>query len=373
MEKKLLSTAVAAALVGSMGIAQADSTLYGNVNLSINNYDVDQGDSDTNMESNTSAIGVKGSEDLGNGLSAIYQAEFQFDAANGTTGNWTGRDQFVGLSTKKLGKVRFGTLSTTYKGYGATVDPLYRTSLEGRSHGLQSQLHRGKGENGQGRMTRHIRYDSPSWAGFGFSADYSLDENDPDASDDNTYGGGINYKNDGILDGLWLGAAYITSDQGGDDDAYKFGAKLNWGNFGLYGQYEHDGGLISGQLQGGNTDTAPLPDTTDGQNMWFAALSYTWGNTLLYGGYGEGDNANNSTNLANSGGVANLDSGFSSWTVAVDHKLSKRTDVYAGYNKLDCNNYVGSVCGGANLQGPNPPGTEDGSDDFFSVGLRHKF
>ena len=236
MERKILAAAVAAILAGTTVIAQADTTVYGNVNLSIDSYDVDEGGDDVNMNSNTSAIGIKGSEDLGSGLSAIYQAEFQFDPA--FSSGFAGRDQWVGLSTKKLGKLRFGTISTAYKSYGAKVDPIYRTSLQGRDHGLQSQLHRGKGENGQARMTRHIRYDSPSWAGFGFTADYSLDQTDPDASDDNAYGGGVNYKNDGILDGFWIGAAYITSDKGGDDDAYKAGAKLNWGNFGFYGQYE---------------------------------------------------------------------------------------------------------------------------------------
>ena len=371
MEKKLLTVAIAAALAGATAVAQADTTLYGNVNESINYSKVDDGgpdnDDDINMRSNTSSIGVKGSEDLGNGLSAIYQAEFQFDPADSS--GFSGRDQWVGLATNKLGKLRFGTISNTYKSHGAMVDPLYRTSLEDRSWGLQSRLHAGKGENGQGRMTRHIRYDSPSWAGFDFTLDYSLDNDANDASDDNAYAAGAKYKNGGIL----VFADYITSDAGGDDNAWKVGGSWTFGNFGLYGQYEGDGGLIA-QQGIYNPDTATADWTGDGQNTWFAGASYTWGNTLFFGGYGQGDDADSGGNNTLPQGI---DTGYTSWTVAVDHHLSKRTDVYAGYNRLDCNSYAGSVCG-TQIQVNIDPGATNqpasgGTQDFFSVGVRHKF
>ena len=97
-----------------------------------------------------------------------------------------------------------------------------------------------------------------------------------------------------------------------------------------------------------------------------AGVSYKWGNTLLYGAYGAAADADNPPS------PGNLDSGYTAWTLALDYHMSKRTDVYFGYNNLDCNNYVGTVCGGANIDG-NPPTTEHGTQDFFSVGLRHKF
>ncbi len=361
MERILFTLAVATALATAMTAARAETTLYGNLNESINSYDTDAGGDDVNLQSNTSAIGVKGSEDLGNGLSAIYQAEFQFDPADAS--GFSGRDQWVGLTTNKLGKVRFGTISHTYKSHGAMIDPLYRTSLEGRSFGLQSRLHAGKGENGQGRMTRQIRYDSPSWAGFDFTLDYSLDNDANDASDDNTYAAGAKYKNGGIL----VFADYITSDAGGDDNAWKVGASYTLGNFGLYGQYEGDGGLIA-QQGIYNPDTATADWQGDGQNTWFAGASYTLGNTLVFGGYG-------SAGDADSGGGNTLpqgiDTGYTSWTLAVDHHLSKRTDVYGGYNHLNCDNYAGSVCG--TVVNGDPAADRDGSQDFFSLGVRHKF
>jgi predicted porin len=373
MERILYTLAVATALATAMTAARAETTLYGNLNESINSYDTDAGGDDVSLQSNTSAIGIKGSEDLGNGLSAVYQAEFQFDPSGGDNGGLTGRDQWMGLKTNKLGKLRFGTISTSYKSHGAMIDPLYRTSLEHRSFGLQSRLHSGRGENGEGRMTKHIRYDSPSWAGFDFTLDYSLDDNANDGSDDNAYGAGAKYKNGGIL----VFADYLTNDAGGDDNAWKVGGSWTLGNFGIYGQYEGDGGLIAQQGAGAfGYDPDDLPSTEwqgDGQNTWFAGASYNWGNTLFFGGYGQGDDADSGgTNTLPQG----IDTGYTSWTLAVDHHLSKRTDVYAGYNRLDCNSYAGSVCGRAikiNVPASANQPQDGGTQDFFSVGVRHKF
>jgi predicted porin len=387
MEKKLLTVAIAAALAGATAVAQADTTLYGNLNESINYSKVDDAgtsdpgaggadnDDDWNMRSNTSSLGVRGSEDLGNGLSAIYQAEWQFDPADAS--GFTGRDQWLGLSTNKLGKIRFGTISTSYKSHGAMIDPLYRTSLQDRNFGLQSRLHSGKGENGEGRMTRHIRYDSPSWAGFDFTLDYSLDNDANDFSDDNAYGAGVKYKNGGIL----VFADYLTNDAGGDDNAWKVGGSWTFGNFGIYGQYEGDGGLIAQQGSGANValtggydpDDNPQNWQGDGQNTWFAGLSYTWGNTLFFGGYGQADDVDSGGNNSLQQGI---DTGYTSWTIALDHHLSKRTDVYAGYNRLDCNSYSGSVCSDGRAIQINVPADQvqgGGTQDFFSVGMRHKF
>jgi len=64
------------------------------------------------MNSNTSAIGVKGSEDLGDGMKAIYKVEFQIDPTVTTT-TISSRDQFVGLKGG-MGTVKFGTMSSNY-------------------------------------------------------------------------------------------------------------------------------------------------------------------------------------------------------------------------------------------------------------------
>lgn len=365
MEKKLLSTAIAGALAATMSLAaNADVTVYGNVNVSVDAVDVDGGEDDVNMSSNTSSFGFKGSEDLGYGLKAIFQAEFQFEADERNGGSndpnsIVDRDQWVGLAGD-FGKIRFGTMSTAYKSHGAMIDPIYRTSLQGRDHGLQSRLHGGANGVG-GRLDNQIRYDSPEFMGFGAIVNYAFDSQDNNGATalendgDDTYGIGIHYNNGPIL----AFADYLTSDAGGEDEAWKVGGSFTMGQLAFYGQYEWDEGLISG----GNNAL----NTNDGGDVWHLGASYTMGNTLAYFAYGMGDDDSSA-----------IDTEYDVWTLAVDHRLSKRTDVYAGFTQIDCDadcTTGGAVSAGAlSSSGTNSfAGFTGGEVDFFSVGMRHKF
>ena len=372
MEKRLISTAVAGLLAGSMAaIAHADIMLYGNVNISYDYFDVDEGSEDQNLNSNTSAVGVKGSEDLGvAGLKALWQAEFQLDPANRSNGGGvTGRDQFVGLAGDKWGKVRFGTLSTSYKSHGAMIDPIYRTSLQGRNFGLQSDLHNGAGPNGQGRMTNHIRYDSPSFYGAKITLDYALDRENIATVDKDTWGVGFQYKGYGAL----IFADYLTNQEGGKDSAWKVGGKYKYGMFGLYGQYEYDDGLISSIGGLGVVEPAPgaPSNTTRGQHIWHVGGSAEMGNFLAYFAYGQGKRNNKATDPFGGGF-------YKTFTLALDYKFSKLTDLYLGYNQIDCNGSTGNtLCSGVGtgLKRPrtSPNAARGGEQDFFSIGLRKKF
>jgi predicted porin len=73
------------------------------------------------VSANSSYLGFKGSEDLGNGLKAIFQFEssVNFDNASGT---WANRDSFVGLSHDKAGTVVFGNLTGPTRALGAALD-----------------------------------------------------------------------------------------------------------------------------------------------------------------------------------------------------------------------------------------------------------
>lgn len=337
MDKKILSTAIAGVLAGSMAFAaNADVTLYGQIDLSIDSIDIDGAGDDINMNSNTTAIGVKGSEDLGNGLKAIFLLEYQTDASGTTSAQGLngGRDQWIGLEGS-FGKLRFGTMSTTYKSSGAMIDPLYRTSFEGRSWGLQSALHSGSGDNGQGRATNAIGYDTPDFNGLSAAATYSFDDSCNAttvacANDDDSYSLGARYKNGSAL----VFVDYVTSDQGGNDDAWKIGGKYGFGDITVYGQYEADGGLIA--------DGVPGSATNEDADVWHLGASYTMGNAMLYAAYGQGDD---------DADVGNTE--YDVWTIAGTYSFSKRTMAYAGFQQVD----------------------EDvaGETDHFGIGMRHKF
>lgn len=371
MDKKILSTAIAGVLAGSMAFAaNADVTLYGQIDLSIDAQDIDaaagvNGD-DVNMNSNTSALGVKGSEDLGNGLKAIFQLEYQLDPSGSASSasGLTGRDQWVGLQGG-FGKVRLGTTSTTYKAAGAMVDPVYRTSLEGRNHGLQSRLHSNDGDSGQGRMTNGIFYSTPDFNGLSASAEYSFDDTCVPTStgtcvDDDAYGLGAQYKNGPAL----AFVSYITNDHGGEDDAWKVGGSYAFGDFKVFGQYEADGGLIGRTVAGttgGAADTAfeTANNTVDDADLWHLGGSFTMGNAMLYAAYGQGDDSSAAANTE-----------YDAWTIGGAYNFSKRTMTYAGFNQVSCD--AGGWANNANTQCLNVQAS-GGEVDLFTVGMRHKF
>ena len=194
MIKKILPAMIGAALVGGMSSAVADVTAMGHLDTAILYQDPGVGfnatdtSSTTNLVCTTCSFGFKGSEDLGNGLKAIFKIDFQFDMTERNSGGAiTDRDQWLGLGSN-FGKLRFGTISTVYKSHGAMLDPVYRTVLQGRDIGLQSALHTGAGDTtAQGRATNTFRYDSPTFSGFQVMGHYTL-QSETAAASANSHG-----------------------------------------------------------------------------------------------------------------------------------------------------------------------------------------
>ena len=199
MKTRFLPAIIGAMLAGGLSVAQADVTLFGHIDTSIDATDQDGGSDDINMHCTTCSLGFKGSEDLGNGLKAIFFIDFQYDTVSrNANGSITDRDQWLGLAGG-FGSVKAGTISTIYKSHGAMIDPLYRTALQGRERGLQSDFHNGAGEDLQGRADNTARYDSPSWNGLQVGAFYTLDSTEDDGEDNDPYGVGASYTNGGII------------------------------------------------------------------------------------------------------------------------------------------------------------------------------
>jgi len=368
MNKKLSVTAVGLVLACAAGFAGAEVALYGQLDLSVNAKDSDFSDTDPilglgddvnglgddiNMKSNNSAIGVKGSEDLGNGLSAFFKVEYQTNVNDSADSGWKGRDQYIGLNQERFGKLTLGTMSTAYKSPGSQIDPFYRTSLQSRVWGLQSALHSGKGENGQGRTINTARYDSPSWAGFSLTGTYNFDQSKdepatPGQNDDDTYSVGAQYKGGNF----YAAASYIdTQANPSDTGAAQFLAKYSWNDLEFHGIYELDKGLITAvRSQGLDNTTFTGGADDDGADLWSLGTSYTIGNNLLGVDYGKGGDSNGSDGLNNTNDDLQE---YDAWRIAGYHKFSNRTRVYAGYVNQDFD--------------------DSGEQDIFSVGMRHNF
>jgi len=348
MMKKILPSLIGAALAGGMTVAAADVVVFGHIDTSWDYRDTDGGATTTNLNCTTCSFGFKGSEDLGNGLKAIFKLDFQYETTElEDEHGLTDRDQWLGLGGV-FGQLRAGTISTVYKSHGAMLDPLYRTAQQQRDRGLQSDLHRGAGEDGQGRATNTLRYDTPTWNGLGIGAHYTVqNETQTDPKADSPWGIGGQWKAGPFL----AFADYITSDEGGDDAAWKVGGKYDLGMFSFFAQYEGDEGLIS--ARGGNQ----TGDSGDGANTWMLGATATLGNSLAYFGWGHGD----------SGEGGSVASRYNTWQLMATHNMSRRTMLYGGYSAILCSEQDNDVCSAI--------GTNKGDSDDrkLSFGMKHKF
>jgi len=291
----------------------------------------------------TCSIGFKGSEDLGNGLKAIFKLDFQFDMND--VGGIGDRDQWLGMAGR-FGSIKVGTISTTYKSTGAMLDPIYRTVGQQRDMGMQSGLHSGAGSSGEGRAENTVRYDTPSWNGLKLAGTYTItpeDQND----NDNGYSGGLSYENGGIL----VFGNWITNDSGGDNRAWKVGGKYTLANLSMFGQFEKDGGLITDRRRG--TLGAKNSGKGDEANVWMLGGTFTLGNNMLYGGYGSGEGLDGNAPAKGQPRFGNDD--YKSWEVIGVHNMSKRTFLYGGYIRVD----------------PDEEGVDDTKN--WTAGMRHKF
>jgi len=314
MKKRFLVAAMAATLVSPLA-AQADATVYGNVHLSIDSFDSAD---NLDMNSNTSSIGVKGKEDLGGGMSAIFKVEFQVDPSErNSNGALTDRDQWVGLKGA-MGTVKFGTMSNNYKQMGGKIDPMYRTQLEGRGFmDLQSSLHSGAGENG-GRSTNTLQYSSPKMGGAQVVFNYTIS-----GADDETLGLGVHYKTKTVIAYLdYLDVQSTTTDE--SEAAVKLGGSFKMGAITLGLQYESI------------EDVNNVKSVTPGGDIIFASLN--WQVT---------DSGNVAVTLGDN------DTDDIGYAVMYNHKLSKRTNTYVGY-------------------GDNAS-DEANDDQDITFGIRHKF
>jgi len=317
MKKRFLVAAVAATMISPLA-AYADATVYGNVHLSIDDYDDDNSATTEELEMNnrTSSLGVKGKEDLGGGMSALFKVEFGVDPDR-TSRTITSRDQWVGLKGS-MGTVKFGTMSSNYKQMGGKIDPMYRTALEGRSNnnGGQSSLHSGSGID-RGRSTDTLQYTSPKMGGMSVVVNTTFE-----GVADETMGLGVRYKTKNILayfDYIDMAAGATT------ESAMKVGGsyKMNAITLGL--QYEAAGDLL-------------------GADYTFVSANYDL------------DNANVALTVGSaSEDTAGSGDDGSSVALMYNHKMSKRTNAYVGYVTSDVKS----------------AGTADVTDLTF--GLRHKF
>jgi predicted porin len=205
------STIIAAAIGAAFALpiaaqAQTNITIYGKLYPDITHVNVGgatpvggafsslsvaptgKGDiSAVSMDSPNSRLGFKGSEDLGGGLSAIFQLEMGFSSDSGQATDSSApfsRNTFVGL-TGNFGTVKLGNMDTVYKELGDQMPFLGLTS--GNFMATSSVLSKptfttNSASSFHLRRANSFYYSSPQVAGFTGLFDWSPNEIAGDAS-----------------------------------------------------------------------------------------------------------------------------------------------------------------------------------------------
>ncbi|OTG65163.1 porin [Acinetobacter silvestris] len=115
MKKVLLAAAVASF---GLSAAQAAPTLYGKLNVSLNQVDNKdfKGTNETQLNSNASRIGVKGEEKLTDNVGVVYQAEWAISTdGSGSDTDLSARNRFLGLKFKDIGTLKAGQYDSYFK------------------------------------------------------------------------------------------------------------------------------------------------------------------------------------------------------------------------------------------------------------------
>lgn len=359
MKKSVLALAVAAALVGFGSAAYADTTLYGSARVSLDYVDEDAApDSVWDVRNNSSRLGVRGSEDLGGGLSAIYQYEFGVDLTEGTSGFESNRPKWVGLKGDSWGAITAGTQWSTYYNVTGLADIFNSNRTFATDTGYLG------GQYGA-RLDNSILYTTPNLSGFTAQAMLILNGSSsagrvPNVSNDiDLWQLGANYKNGPFYAGLTY--MQLQNSEGASFD----GDDLSqWALIGAYQSGPFTAGLLYEQGDLNNVSTSTLvkgyTSTTDDDDTANFMLfgSYTFGNSIVRLAYSYMDpdgkyRVDATKKEASYSEIQNLLIGY-------QYNLSKRTRLWAEYlGRSDDNDGILT-----NIKG---------DQDVFSMGVRHDF
>jgi len=316
----------------------------------------------------SSRLGVKGSEDLGGGLKAIYQIELGINATD-TNSNVANnadtismRNTFVGLAGG-WGTVLAGRHDTPLKISTAKLD-LFADTLA--DNNATVGFHDVRADNA-------VAYISPAFSGFTFAAAVVP------AGGATAITGNMNSESSNINEGWSLAGIYSNGPfyasaayeslgyelfnsnvtnagcvsyaptclaAGNDWNKWRFGlGLLDWNGFTLDGIYEQQSGIAGGDMltQGigadGNYWVVPIgPDKMD---LWQIQAAYAFGNSQIKAMYGATSFSSSNyipqvgtsaTTMAMMNDILSGDR--QTWAVGFDHNFSKRTKGYALYTDV---------------------------------------
>jgi predicted porin len=391
MQKKLIAMAVAG-LVSGAAFAQSNVTIYGVADATYDSVTATGSTSGAGnydrrgrITMNSSYIGFKGAESIGNGLTAVFQFESgvgeNAGATNFTAGStygWANRDTMIALAGG-FGTVAFGNLTAPARALGAAMDVNAGATGIGNNGALIGKLTGGSGAGYfDQRFANAVAYISPTVAGLNGVVAYVPNENrsvnngNGSAVNTSGYTAGLNYNQGPIMAGYaWTrvkdsGTAGIGLVVGGGTATGIQKAENNR----LAGKFDFGMGTVG--LMFDQTKATFVSGANIKQNVWYLPVTFKMGDGKLIAQYGQAGNAKGS---AVDG--ANLDTKAKHFEIGYEYSLSKRTLVKALYSQITNNKDASyDFLYGASAPNTTLPGAgvAAGADPKgFSVGLRHSF
>jgi general bacterial porin, GBP family len=272
--KKTLMVAALTGVFATAAHAQSSVTLYGLIDAGITYTNNQGGHSNwqaTDGAVNTSRWGLRGAEDLGGGLKAIFVLENGFNVMTGALRQQSrefGRQAFVGLASDQFGSATLG------RQYDSVVDYLAPLALTGTQYGGTFTAHPFDNDNlnNSFRVDNSVKFQSANYGGFKFGGLYGFSNAAGEFANNRAYSLGASYN----YGGLNVAAAYLQL----NNDISALGAITNSG-----GAVSGDNSLLAGR-----------------QRTFGAGISYAFGPATAGFVYTQ-------SNLSNFAGISAANSG----------------------------------------------------------------
>lgn len=380
MNKKLMAIGIAAALAVPL-VAQAGAQVYGDARMSVD-Y-ADNGDDNTgpnancgaaagdscektkySVSSNNSYVGIKGDEDLGNGMSAMYQFE---QAVDFDTANWNGsegvRPSFVGLGGG-FGTVMLGTFDTPYMSATDKYDIFIDTKADYNAI-MGAAPYFSSGSIFDSRVTNTAVYATPDFNGFKAEVAYVASDT---LSNDTLPQSKSSVKQDAYsVNGTYDNGPVSVA------VAYQVANKIGELKIGSTNSYDD----ITGYKVGGSytiadtTTVALIFENLDvggvykDRNAYYLNVSHKMNNTTLKAAFAQADTCGGTSSFCNA-------TGASQYSLGASYSLSKNTEVYGLYTMVsnDDNGYYGLILGPSSVMKSDGTSSDVSS---LSFGINHSF
>ncbi|MDD2701297.1 MAG: porin [Sideroxydans sp.] len=342
MQQKLIVLTIAAAFSAPTLADNANVNVYGKAYLTLDSISSNATGAVSTLRTNSNAsrFGVKGSEELGDGLKGIYQFEVQVDG-DGSGGNGLGngtRNSGVGLEGD-FGKVIVGVWDTPFKVAHNKVE-LFDNASAFTALNLIGRA--GAAKNFNSRLKNIVQYWTPKFGSVQGAVSYAPDE----AKTATTNKSDLAFAATFEQDDLYAAAAYESrpdaTTAGTTDSALR-----------LVGKYTLGDVWVGATVESIKVNTS-------------ATASYSQKNLELVGQYKLGADKL-AVSYAKAGKTATANTGATQLALRYGHEFSKRTELFAAYTTLKNDSAVNYDLNSSGI------GAAGDTKAVFGAGLIHAF